>query len=150
TRPADLSLVDCPSRGGCVRGAPVLNRNRRVTNGGRTMALDKVWVRTLSDGLLRADQIVGLTAHATPSLPGKLPRWLLDVTVAVPAGSGAGGSGWDIGILHRTLVQTPAEPAGAPEALARLLTRLDEPGTAGIVTPVADPPAGSRIRFTFQ
>ncbi|WP_410672499.1 hypothetical protein [Amycolatopsis sp. cmx-4-68] len=112
------------------------------------MALDKVWVRTLSDGLLRADQIVGLTAHATPSLPGKSPRWLLDVTVAVPAGSGAGGGGWDIGILHRTLVQTPAEPAGAPEALARILARLDEPGTAGIVTPSAAGP--STIRFTFS
>jgi hypothetical protein len=112
------------------------------------MGLAKVWVRTLSDGLLRADQIVGLTAHATPSLPGKAPRWLLDVTLAVPAGSGVDGSGWDIGILHRTLVQTPGEPVGAPEALARILARLDEPGTAGIITPSTAAP--STVRFTFE
>lgn len=114
------------------------------------MGLDKVWVRTLSDGLLRADQIVGLTAHATPSLPGKSPRWLLDATVTVPAGSGTGGNGWDIGILHRTLIQTAAEPAGAPEALARLLASLDQPETAGIITPsAAGAPATSGVRFTF-
>jgi hypothetical protein len=111
------------------------------------MGLDKVWISTLSDGLLRADQVVGLTAHATPSLPGKAPRWLLDVTVAVAAGSGAGGSGWDIGILHRTLVQTSDEPVGAPEALARLLAQLDRPDTAGIITPSAN--ASSGIRFSF-
>jgi hypothetical protein len=110
------------------------------------MSLDKVWIRTLSDGLLRADQIVGLTAHATPSLPGKSPRWLLDATMTVPAGSGGAGSGWDIGILHRTLAQTPAEPVGAPESLARLLFRLDQPDTAGIITPSV---AAGVIRFTF-
>ena len=110
------------------------------------MGLDKVWIQTLSDGLLRADQVVGLTAHATPSLPGKAPRWLLDATLAVAAGSGAGGSGWDIGILHRTLVQTADEPAEAPEALARLLAELDQPGTAGIVTPTA---SASGVRFSF-
>jgi len=117
------------------------------------MGLNKVWIQTLSDGLLRADQIVGLTAHATPSLPGKTSRWLLDATVAVPAGSG-GGNGWDIGILHRTLIQTPAEPAGAPEALARLLAELDQPDSAGVITPLAtDPPltdaAASTVRFAF-
>ena len=117
------------------------------------MGLEKVWIRTLSDGLLRADQIVGLTAHATPSLPGKTPRWLLDATVAVAAGSGAGGTGWDIGILHRTLLQTPAEPAGAPDALARLLAQLDRPDAAGIVTPSAEPPhdgqAAGHVRFAY-
>lgn len=101
------------------------------------MGLDKVWIQTLSDGLLRADQVVGLTSHATPSLPGKAPRWLLDATVAVAAGSGAGGNTWDIGILHRTLAQTADEPTEAPEALARLLARLDQPGVAGIITPSA-------------
>lgn len=115
------------------------------------MGLDKVWIRTLSDGLLRADQVIGLTAHATPSLPGKVPRWLLDATVAVAAGSGAGGNGWDIGILHRTLLQTADEPPGAPEALARLLARLDQPGTAGIITPSAAtaPAAASGVQFAF-
>jgi hypothetical protein len=110
------------------------------------MGLDKVWIQTLSDGLLRADQVVGLTAHATPSLPGKAPRWLLDATVAIAAGSGTAGNGWDMGILHRTLVQTADEPAGAPEALARLLARLDQPGTAGIIRPSA---AVSGVQFSF-
>jgi hypothetical protein len=111
------------------------------------MGLDKVWIQTLSDGLLRADQVVGVTAHATPSLPGKAPRWLLDVTLAVAAGSGASGSGWDIGILHRTLIQTSDEPTGAPAALARLLARLDQPATAGIITPSAT--AANGVQFSF-
>lgn len=111
------------------------------------MGLDKVWIQTLSDGLLRADQVVGLTAHATPSLPGKSPRWLLDVTMAAAAGSGAGGNGWDIGILHRTLIQTSDEPTGAPAALARLLAELDRPATAGIITPSAT--AANGVQFSF-
>ncbi|MBE1496224.1 hypothetical protein H4696_003324 [Amycolatopsis lexingtonensis] len=110
------------------------------------MGLSKVWIRTLSDSLLRADQVVGLTSHAAPSLPGKAPRWLLDATVSVPAGSGAGGSGWDIGILHRTLAQTRVEPVGAPQELDRLLARLDRPETAGIITPS---PADGSILFAF-
>ncbi|HET6289146.1 MAG TPA: hypothetical protein VFG15_20660 [Amycolatopsis sp.] len=115
------------------------------------MGLNKIWIRTLSDGLLRADQVVGLTAHATPSIPGKSPRWLLDVTVTVPAGSG-NASGWDVGILHRTLVQTPVEPVEAPEVLARLLARLDEPGTAGIIEPKAtrSPAGAGAIQFDFR
>lgn len=115
------------------------------------MGLDKVWIRTLSDGLLRADQIIGLTAHATPSIPGKSPRWLLDVTVAVPAGSG-NNSGWDVGILHRTLMQTPTEPVEAPEVLAALLARLAGSGAEGIITPVATRASGAAgiIRFDFR
>ncbi|MFJ8915913.1 hypothetical protein [Amycolatopsis sp. NPDC102389] len=115
------------------------------------MGLNKIWIRTLSDGLLRADQVTGLTAHATPSIPGKSPRWLLDATIAVPAGSGA-TSGWDIGILHRTLIQTPVEPVEAPEVLARLLASLDEPGAAGIIEPTATRSAGGAgaIRFDFR
>ncbi|ANN18789.1 hypothetical protein SD37_26320 [Amycolatopsis orientalis] len=115
------------------------------------MGLERVWIRTLSDGLLRADQVIGLTAHATPSIPGKAPRWLLDATVSLPAGSGT-TSGWDIGILHRTLIQTSAEPVEGPELLARLLARLDAPGTAGIIDPVAARSAGDAgtVRFDFH
>ncbi|WP_409464351.1 hypothetical protein [Amycolatopsis sp. GA6-003] len=111
------------------------------------MGLDKVWIQTLSDGLLRADQVVGLTSHATPSLPGKAARWLLDATVAVAAGSGAAAGGWDVGILHRTLAQTAEEPTDAPEALARVLARLDQPGTAGIITPSA---TRHGVEFSFS
>ncbi|MDS0134429.1 MULTISPECIES: hypothetical protein [unclassified Amycolatopsis] len=115
------------------------------------MGLNKVWLATLSDGLLRADQVVGLTAHATPALTGKPPRWLLDATIRTAAGSGS-GDGWDIGILHRTLIQTPAEPVGAPEALARLLARLDGEDAAGLIAAVVD--SGSRVpsvvRFAFR
>ncbi|WP_410643844.1 hypothetical protein [Amycolatopsis sp. lyj-346] len=117
------------------------------------MGLTKVWLATLSDGLIRADQVVGLTAHATPALAGKAPRWLLDVTLRVPAGSGS-VDGWDVGILHRTLIQTPGEPVGAPEALARLLARLDGEDAAGLITAVADSGArtqpASVVRFGFR
>ncbi|MEV7098695.1 hypothetical protein AB0M80_38255 [Amycolatopsis sp. NPDC051045] len=117
------------------------------------MGLTKVWLATLSDGLLRADQVVGLTAHATPALTGKPPRWLFDATIRTAAGSGR-GDGWDVGILHRTLIQTPSEPAGAPEALARLLARLDGEDAAGLITAVADGGAGARpasmVRFRFH
>ncbi|MEV6877366.1 hypothetical protein [Amycolatopsis sp. NPDC051128] len=118
------------------------------------MGLTNVWIATLSDGLLRADQVVGLTAHATPALTGKPPRWLLDVTIRAPAGSGS-ADGWDVGILHRTLIQIPAEPVGAPEALARLLARLDREDAAGVISPQpAGPPSGTRavsaVRFGFH
>lgn len=117
------------------------------------MALDKVWVRTLVDGLIRADQIVGLTSHSTPALSGKPARWLLDVTVAVPTGSGHADS-WAVGMLHRTLIQTSTEPVGAPEALARILAELHESDSAGIINTLpADLPAGagnvSGVRFSF-
>jgi len=115
------------------------------------MGLTKVWLATLSDGLLRADQVVGLTAHATPVLTGKPPRWLLDATIRTAAGSGS-ADGWDVGILHRTLIQTPGEPVGAPEALARLLARLDGEDAAGLIAAVVD--SGSRVpsvvRFAFR
>ncbi|WP_205661010.1 hypothetical protein [Amycolatopsis vastitatis] len=115
------------------------------------MGLTKVWIATLSDGLLRADQVVGLTAHATPALTGKPPRWLLDATVRAPAGSGS-ADGWDVGILHRTLIQTPAEPVGAPEALARLLARLDGEDAAGLILLRAETAAGpaSTVRVGFR
>lgn len=113
------------------------------------MGLPKVWVRTISDGLIRADHIVAISAHPTPALPGKAPHWLLDATLAVPVGSGS-SDGWDVSALHRTLVQTRAEPVGAPEAFARLLAALQDADTAGIVTPSSggDGTEG-RVHFSF-
>jgi len=41
------------------------------------MSLTTVWVQTQGDGLVRADQIIGIDAHQTPALSGKPARWLL-------------------------------------------------------------------------
>jgi hypothetical protein len=41
------------------------------------VGLTNVWVRTLSDGLIRADHIVGIDAHRTPQLAEKHAHWLL-------------------------------------------------------------------------
>lgn len=109
------------------------------------MGLKHVWIKTLSDGLIRADQIVGLSAHRTPELVGKASRWLLDATLAVPAGSG-NPEGWDIADLHRTLVQTDWSPRNAPEHLARALHKLEKEDLAGIVRPV---PVDGEIQFEF-
>ena len=46
------------------------------------MSLTNVWVQTQGDGLVRADQIVGIEAHQTPALAGKPARWLFDVVLA--------------------------------------------------------------------
>ncbi|WAL67467.1 hypothetical protein ORV05_06710 [Amycolatopsis cynarae] len=111
------------------------------------MGLPKVWVRTISDGLIRADHIIAVSAHPTPALPGKAPHWLLDATLAVPVGSGS-SDGWDVSALHRTLVQTRAEPVGAPEAFAQLLAALHDVDTAGIISPVPGASDG-RVHFSF-
>ena len=97
------------------------------------MGLDRVWVQTLADGLLRADQITGIDAHQTPALTGKPARWLLDVVVAVPIGSGR-REDWTVTALHRTLIQTGHDPSPATAALARLLAQLDVTNAAGIIT----------------
>ena len=97
------------------------------------MGLDRVWVQTLADGLLRADQITGIDAHQTPALTGKPARWLLDVVVAVPIGSGR-REDWTVIALHRTLIQTGHDPSPATAALARLLAQLDVINAAGIIT----------------
>jgi len=54
------------------------------------VGLTNVWVQTRSDGLVRADQIVGIDAHQTPALSGKPARWLLDVVLPASIGSSAG------------------------------------------------------------
>ena len=74
------------------------------------MGLSRVWVQTLSDGLVRADQITGIDAHQTPALTGKPARWLLDVVLAVPIGSGH-REGWTVTALHRTVIQTGHDPS---------------------------------------
>ena len=123
------------------------------------MSLVNVWVQTQGDGLVRADQIVGIDAHQTPALTGKPAYWLLDVVLPASIGSGH-REGWNVNVLHRTLVQTSGDPADAPAELARLLAQLDLTSAAGIVTAhrarpgaAAEAPglvAGAdRIRFRF-
>ena len=126
------------------------------------MSLVNVWVQTQGDGLVRADQIVGIDAHQTPVLTGKPAYWLLDVVLPASIGSGH-REGWNVNVLHRTLVQTSGDPADAPAELARLLAQLDLTSAAGIVTAhrarpgaAAEAPGSAglevgadRIRFRF-
>jgi hypothetical protein len=95
--------------------------------------LSNVWVQTLSNGLVRVDQVTGIGAHQTPALTGKPSRWLLDVVLPVSIGSGH-REGWGVTVLHRTLIQTSADPGNAAAALARLLAQLDLISAAGIIT----------------
>ncbi|WP_034273266.1 hypothetical protein [Haloechinothrix halophila] len=104
-----------------------------------------IWIRTFSDGLVRADQVIGITAHRTPSIVGKPSRWLLDLALAVPAGSGT-TEGWDLADLHRTILQTDWEPRGASQSLAKLLHELSGTDKAGVIrTTVVD----GEVRFQF-
>ena len=109
------------------------------------MGLTNVWVQTQSDGLVRADQIVGIDAHQTPALSGKPARWLLDVVLPASIGSGTGRD-WSIGMVHRTLVQTAEDPGDAPAALARLLAQLDLVSTAGVITAAMREPVARSAR----
>jgi hypothetical protein len=99
--------------------------------------LTSVWVHSLADGLIRADQIIGIETHRTPAIGGKPSRWLLDVVVNSVSGGGATnhhGGDWAITPLHRTLTQSTQPPHDAPTALARLLAQLNTAGAAGIIT----------------
>jgi hypothetical protein len=99
--------------------------------------LTTVWVRTLADGLVRADQIIGIESHPTPAVGGKPSRWLLDVIVPTVSGGGAtthSTGDWSLTPLHRTLAQSAQEPREAPTALARLLAQLATTAAAGIIT----------------
>jgi hypothetical protein len=97
------------------------------------VSLTNVWVATQSDGIIRADQITGVDAHQTPAFSGKPARWLLDIVIAVPIGSGTREE-WALTAAHRTVIQTAQDPGGAPAALARLLAQLDHGNAAGIIT----------------
>jgi hypothetical protein len=95
--------------------------------------LGNVWLQTTGDGLVRADQVVGIEAHQTPALTGKPARWLLDVILPVGVGSGT-REGWGVTVLHRTLIQTADDPGAAAAALARLLAQLDLVNATGVIT----------------
>lgn len=110
------------------------------------MGLESIWVTTLNDGLIRADHIVGIESHQTPELPGKRPRWLLDVTLAVSVGSGM-KEGWEVIQLHRTLAQTDTYPERAAEELARTFDRLRRQNASGVVRVVT---RHSFLRFEFS
>lgn len=98
-----------------------------------TVSLTNVWLRTLDDEIIRADQVVGIHSHYTPALVGKPAFWLFDVFLLTPLGNGR-PDGRGISALHRTLIQTPHAPTGAPAALARLLAQLDAIHATGVIT----------------
>lgn len=102
------------------------------------MSLTNVWLRTLGDGLVRGDQVVGIDVHQTPQLTGKRSHWLIDIVLPASVGNGMRGE-WDITVLHRTLVQTSQPPGDAATALARLLAQLDAADAAGVVRVSAHP-----------
>jgi hypothetical protein len=122
------------------------------------VSLANVWLQMLDGSLVRGDQVTEITLHQTPEIAGKPSRWLLDVAVAVPVGSGD-PSGWRTGPLHRTLAQTDRCPREAPAVLARLLAQLDAVDAAGIMradtTRVREAPhpertaAAGDVRFGF-
>lgn len=123
------------------------------------MSLTNVWVQTAADGLVRADQVVGIDAHQTPALSGKPARWLLDVVLPASIGSGT-REVWGVSPLHRTLIQTAEDPTDdAATALARLFAQLDLVNAAGVITVSREDrgsPSGGdlttgtgRVRFRF-
>ncbi|TWF76459.1 hypothetical protein FHX44_112349 [Pseudonocardia hierapolitana] len=123
------------------------------------MTLTSVWVQTHSDGLVRADQVIGIEAHSTAGLRDTPSHWLLDVVLATSVGSGYRES-WTVTALHRTLAQTAFPPEGSSMALAGLLARLDTISAMGIITVEKEDPAvpdtdaftasASGIRFRFM
>jgi hypothetical protein len=113
------------------------------------MVLTNVWLHTLGDGLIRADQIVGALARRTPAVAGKPAHWLLTVVLPMTTGSGQPDI-WVTSPLHRTLIQTSDEPADAPEDLTRLLSQLDATDAAGVITAALDEPAPASTNSTPQ
>jgi hypothetical protein len=97
------------------------------------VSLTKVWVQTHADGLVRADHVIGIEAHATAGLRDTPSHWLLDIVLETSVGSGY-REGWNVTALHRTLTQTAVPPEGASVALARLLAQLDTVDAAGVIT----------------
>ncbi len=96
------------------------------------MSLTNVWLQTHSDGLVRADQVIGIESHMTAGLRDTTSHWLLDVVLSTSVGSGF-REAWSVTALHRTLSQSAFPPEGASHALAGLLTRLDRINAAGVI-----------------
>jgi len=97
------------------------------------VSLTNVWLQTWGDGLVRADQVIGVDVHQTPALTGKPAHWLLDIVLPASTGNGTRGD-WTVTALHRTLVQTSQQPGDAATVLARLLAQLDTINAAGVIT----------------
>jgi hypothetical protein len=97
------------------------------------VSLTNVWVQTHSDGLVRADRVIGIEAHTTAGVRDTPSHWLLDVVLATSVGSGF-REGWNVTALHRTLAQTASAPHGASVALAQLLARLDVMSATGVIS----------------
>jgi hypothetical protein len=97
------------------------------------VSLTNVWLQTWGDGLVRADQVIGVDVHQTPALTGKPAHWLLDIVLPASTGNGTRGD-WTVTALHRTLVQTSQQPGDAATVLARLLAQLDIINAAGVIT----------------
>jgi hypothetical protein len=57
------------------------------------VGLARVWIETLDDGLVRADQVVEVLAHQTAAFAGKPARWLVDVVIPVSQGPACPVSG---------------------------------------------------------
>jgi hypothetical protein len=79
------------------------------------VSLTNVWVQTAADGLVRADQVVGIDAHH----PGAERE-----TGALAARRGATGvdrqrhpGGLGVTVAHRTLIQTAEDPGRAGSLL---------------------------------
>jgi hypothetical protein len=100
---------------------------------GAAVSLTNVWLQTWGDGVVRADQVIGIDGHQTPALTGKPAHWLLDVVLPASTGNGTRGD-WTVTALHRTLVQTSQQPGDAATVLARLLAQLDTINAAGVIT----------------
>jgi hypothetical protein len=121
------------------------------------VSLTNVWVQTPADGLVRADQVIGIEAHTTAGVRDTPSHWLLDVVLTTSVGSGFRES-WNVTALHRTLAQTAFAPGGASVALARLLAQLDGISAAGVINVEKDDSAvnpqglttsSGGIRFRF-
>jgi hypothetical protein len=117
------------------------------------VGLEQVWIRTIDDGLVRADHVVEVLAHKTAPFAGKPAHWLVDVVTGTSQGAGSSQQ-WNLGASHRTLIQTDERPHGAAQRLAGLLAALHAADSAGIVTAhrgtESHSPSGARAIVDFR